>query len=205
MAERKLDDIHKRFILERLAAHEKPQSVVDALEAEFKVSISRQAVQCYDPDTFSGRNLAEEYRTYFHECRTHYERAMKRHTMRSFVFRLDKLRRLLDKAMPENDDDAVNINQALQVLQQARDEDVHLQKTRSGAYAASKVDVTSGGQALGVSSDPRQMSREQLVTAILTGIAEGRIPVNEHLYGISDDDPRLVAARAAAAQLPRGT
>lgn len=200
MAQNKLEDKHKRFIIERLAAHEGPQAIADALEAEFKVSITRQGVQAYDPGTVSGRNLAEEYRKYFYECRTYFERAIKRHAMRSVTFRLDGLRRIYENSIhdvkiPDNET-------AMRALKEARDEDIHLQKTRTGAYAGSKVDVTSGGQALGSATDPRQMTREQLMTAILTGIAEGRIPVNEHLYGIADDDPRLVAARAAAAQLP---
>ncbi len=203
MAERKLDDTHKRFIIERLAAHEGPQDVVDALEAKYQIKISRQAIQCYDPGTFGGRNLADEYRRYFYECRAYFERAIKRHAMRSVAFRLDGLRRVYESSisdvkLPDNE-------MAMRALKEAREEDIHLQKTRAGAYAGSKVDVTSGGQELSVPTDPRQMTREQLMTAILTGIAEGRIPVNEHLYGIADDDPRLVAARAAAAQLPKGT
>ncbi len=189
MAKRKLQDIHKRFVIERLAAHETPQDVADALEAEYKIRITRQSIQAYDPDTLSGRDLCDEHRAYFYECRTYFERAMKRHAMRSVAFRLDGLRRIYENSI--SDVKIPDNGMAMRALKAAREEDVHLQKTRAGAYAGSKADVTSGEQALDVPSDPRQMSREQLEAAILTGIAEGRIPINEHLYGIADDDPRL--------------
>jgi len=64
-----LNDQHKRFILRRLAVFVPPSDVQTEFQEEFGFEVSSTQVAYYDPTNERGRDLAERWRTLFHETR----------------------------------------------------------------------------------------------------------------------------------------
>jgi len=68
----KLDDEQKTFVVQRLACFESARRVAALVKDEFSVTVTPQAVECYDPTTRAGRNLAARWRMLFDETRKTY-------------------------------------------------------------------------------------------------------------------------------------
>lgn len=65
----KLTHEDRRFIVARLAAGATPTQIVDQFQREYGKTITRQAVQHYDPTTAQGRDLDPYYRNLYHSIR----------------------------------------------------------------------------------------------------------------------------------------
>lgn len=59
----------KAFIVQGLASFDTPSQVVEAVKAEFGLTLTPQNVQSYDPTKFSGRKLATKWRVLFEKAR----------------------------------------------------------------------------------------------------------------------------------------
>ncbi len=50
----KLKDEHKAFLVQRLAVFDSPKQAAEALKAEYRVEISPQGAEAYDPEKRAG-------------------------------------------------------------------------------------------------------------------------------------------------------
>jgi len=62
----------KAFIVRSLAQFMEPSQVVEAVKENFKIDVSRQQVECYDPTKVAGADLSQEFIDMFHEARKKY-------------------------------------------------------------------------------------------------------------------------------------
>lgn len=62
----------KAFIVRSLAQFMEPSQVVEAVKENFKIDVSRQQVECYDPTKVAGADLSQEFVDMFHEARKKY-------------------------------------------------------------------------------------------------------------------------------------
>lgn len=62
----------KAFIVRSLARFMEPSQVVEAVKENFKIDVSRQQVECYDPTKVAGADLSQEFIDMFHEARKKY-------------------------------------------------------------------------------------------------------------------------------------
>lgn len=65
MAEGKLSEAEKAFVVQALACFDSPSAVVDAVRKEFGKTINRQSIEAYDPGKKAGANLAAKWRELF--------------------------------------------------------------------------------------------------------------------------------------------
>lgn len=76
---RRLTDIHRAFIVQRLARFHTPKEAADALREEYGVSITPQSAEAYDPHKRAGRNIVRKWRTLFEDTRASYLTDFKNH------------------------------------------------------------------------------------------------------------------------------
>jgi hypothetical protein len=69
MADAKLTDEVKTFIVQALACFDTPSQVVAAVNHEFGLTITRQSVEKYDPTKVAGAKVAPKWRTLFEAAR----------------------------------------------------------------------------------------------------------------------------------------
>lgn len=69
MPSHKLTTAHKTYVVQRLAAHDTPQEIATALQAEFGVTITPACVRYYDPTSYPGRRLSARWKHLFVETR----------------------------------------------------------------------------------------------------------------------------------------
>ncbi len=65
----KLKDAHKAFMVQRLAVFDSPKQAAEALMAEYRVEISPQGAEAYNPQKRAGRRLSERWRELFKTIR----------------------------------------------------------------------------------------------------------------------------------------
>ncbi len=65
----KLKDEHKAFVVQRLAVFDSPKQAAEALKAEYRVEISPQGAEAYDPGKRAGRRLSKRWRALFETIR----------------------------------------------------------------------------------------------------------------------------------------
>ncbi len=68
----RLKKYEKAFIVRSLAQFMEPSQVVEAVKEDFKVDVSRQQVECYDPTKVAGADLSQEFIDMFNEARKEY-------------------------------------------------------------------------------------------------------------------------------------
>ena len=68
----RLKKVEKIFIVRSLAQFMEPSLVVEAVKENFKIDVSRQQVECYDPTKTAGADLSQELVDLFHEARKKY-------------------------------------------------------------------------------------------------------------------------------------
>ena len=68
----RLKKAEKVFIVRSLAQFMEPSLVVEAVKENFKIDVSRQQVECYDPTKTAGADLSQELVDLFHEARKKY-------------------------------------------------------------------------------------------------------------------------------------
>lgn len=64
-----MTDEVKAFVIQALASFDSPTQVVEAVKAEYGITTTPQAVQCYDPTKYSGRKLSPKWRVLFENAR----------------------------------------------------------------------------------------------------------------------------------------
>jgi hypothetical protein len=98
MAEGKLTDEVKTFIVQALACFDGPSMVARAVKEEFGETITRQSVENYDPNKRAGRDLADKWRALFEETRKAFLEDTATIGISHRAVRLRALQRMAEKA-----------------------------------------------------------------------------------------------------------
>ncbi|NIE98478.1 DUF2280 domain-containing protein [Pantoea sp. Acro-805] len=88
----------KAFIVQALACYDTPSQVVDEVQKEFKLKISRQQVESHDPTKASGKGLAEKWVELFKATRTRFQTEITDIPIANKAYRLRALDRMMTKA-----------------------------------------------------------------------------------------------------------
>ncbi len=113
----RLDDSIKTRIVQALACYDPPAQVVAAVKDEFDVVVTRQQVQCYDPEKVAGRELAKRWSDLFFATREAFLRDAASVPIANQSFRLRALQRLYEQASTRG-----NVALAAAALEQAAKE-----------------------------------------------------------------------------------
>lgn len=98
MAQAKLSDQVKTFIVQGLACFDSPSVVAKAVKDEFGEVITRQSVEGYDPNKRAGKDLAAKWRLLFEETRKTFLEDTSKIGISHRAVRLRALQRMADKA-----------------------------------------------------------------------------------------------------------
>jgi len=66
---RVLNDIHRSYIVQQLACFLSPSETAEAVNEEFGIVVSRQAMERYDPHKHAGRRIAQRWKDLFEHTR----------------------------------------------------------------------------------------------------------------------------------------
>jgi len=72
MPRKTLTDEHKTWVVQRLAAYDKPRAIARELAEKFGVTVTHHAIATYDPGRGAGRDLAQRWRALFARERAAY-------------------------------------------------------------------------------------------------------------------------------------
>jgi hypothetical protein len=117
MAKGKLTDGVKTFIVQSLACFDSPSVVVDAVKREYGETITRQAVEGYDPNKKAGANLSVKWRALFEETRKTFLEDTATIAISHRAVRLRALQRMSEKAEHQG-----NMVLAASLMKQAAEE-----------------------------------------------------------------------------------
>lgn len=117
MAQGKLAEEVKTFIVQALACFDSPSTVVTAVRQEFGETITRQTVEGYDPTKRAGRACAAKWRALFEETRKAFLEDTSRIGISHRAVRLRALQRMSEKAETQG-----NMVLASSLLEQAAKE-----------------------------------------------------------------------------------
>jgi hypothetical protein len=98
MAKGKLSEEVKTYIVQAIACFDTPSTVVAAVKAEFGETITRQAVEGWDPGKKAGANVAPKWRALFEETRKAFLEDTSRIAISHRAVRLRALQRMADRA-----------------------------------------------------------------------------------------------------------
>ncbi|MEV5031624.1 DUF2280 domain-containing protein [Sphingobium sp. LMC3-1-1.1] len=98
MAETRLSEDVKTFIVQALACFDTPSQVVEAVNQEFKIQISRQSVEKYDPTKVAGAKVAPKWRALFEQARKAFIEDTSQIAIAHRATRLRALQRMAAKA-----------------------------------------------------------------------------------------------------------
>lgn len=107
----------KAFIVQALACFDTPSQVVESVQKEFGVVVTRQQVETHDPTKTSGKGLAKRWVTLFEDTRNRFREETADIPIANRAYRLRALNRFVEKA-----ETTKNIGLALQILEQAAKE-----------------------------------------------------------------------------------
>jgi hypothetical protein len=107
----------KAFIVQALACFDTPSQVVEAVQKEYGLTITRQQVETHDPTKTSGKCLAKRWVTLFEDTRNRFREETADIPIANRAYRLRALNRFVEKA-----ETTKNIGLALQILEQAAKE-----------------------------------------------------------------------------------
>jgi hypothetical protein len=110
------DDV-KAFIVQALACFDKPTQVVTSVKEQFKLDVTRQQVETYDPTKYAGRTLNIKWRTLFNDTRKRFREETAEIGIANRAARLRALDRMADKAESKG-----NLPLAMQIIEQAAKE-----------------------------------------------------------------------------------
>jgi len=88
----------KAYIVQALACFDTPSQVVESVQAEFKVKITRQQVEAYDPTKASGKALASRWVEMFNATRERFQNEISDIPIANKAYRLRALDRMMTKA-----------------------------------------------------------------------------------------------------------
>lgn len=122
----------KAFIVQALACFDTPSQVVEAVQKEYGVAITRQQVETHDPTKTSGKCLAKRWVTLFNDTRQRFRDDTADIPIANRAFRLRALGRMAERA-----EGMKNMALAAQLLEQAA-------KETGGTYTnKQQVDLSS--------------------------------------------------------------
>lgn len=98
MAKGKLSIEVQTFVVQSLACFDSPSVVVAAVKQEYGETITRQAVEGYDPNKKAGANLADKWRQLFEETRKAFLEDTSKIAISHRAVRLRALQRMAEKA-----------------------------------------------------------------------------------------------------------
>ncbi len=98
MAKGKLSVEVQTFVVQSLACFDSPSVVVAAVKQEYGETITRQAVEGYDPNKRAGRALAAKWRALFDETRKAFLEDTSKIAISHRAVRLRALQRMAEKA-----------------------------------------------------------------------------------------------------------
>ncbi len=98
MAGKKLEDAHKRYIVEGLACFVSHAEIIEGLNVNFGVEVTWQQLQRYDPTKANGATLGKEYRELFETSRQSYVQNLGNIGIANTAFRLEALGRMAREA-----------------------------------------------------------------------------------------------------------
>ncbi|WP_312990901.1 DUF2280 domain-containing protein [Atlantibacter hermannii] len=107
----------KAYIVQALACFDTPSQVVESVQAEFQVKITRQQVEAYDPTKASGKALASRWVEMFNATRTRFQKEIADIPIANKAYRLRVLQRMSMTA-----ENMKNIGMTAQLLEQAAKE-----------------------------------------------------------------------------------
>jgi len=117
MVKPNISEAAKTFIVQSLACFDTPSVVAAALQAEYGVTISRQAIEGYDPTKAAGARVANRWKEVFDATREAYLVDLAKIGISHKAVRLRVLQRMVDKA-----EDKGNSALVAQMLEQAAKE-----------------------------------------------------------------------------------
>ncbi|SFX17407.1 hypothetical protein SAMN03159390_00625 [Pseudomonas sp. NFACC49-2] len=107
----------KAFIVQALACFDTPSQVVEAVQKEYGVTVTRQQVETHDPTKTSGKGLAAKWQTLFHDTRKRFREETAEIPIANRAYRLRAMNRFVERA-----ESMKNIGLAMQILEQAAKE-----------------------------------------------------------------------------------
>ena len=149
----------KAFIVQALACFDTPSQVVEAVQKEYGVTITRQQVETHDPTKTSGKCLAKRWVTLFHDTRQRFRDDTADIPIANRAFRLRALGRMAERA-----ESMKNMALAAQLLQQAA-------KETGGTYTnKQQVDLSSSDGSM-TPKAPQQVD-QALVSALVDKLVD---------------------------------
>lgn len=129
----------RAFIVQELACFDTPSQIVDSVQKEFKVQVTRQQVASHDPTKVAGKGLAQKWVDLFNHTRDRFLNEISDIPIANKAYRLRVLQR-----MSTNAENMKNIGMTAQLLEQAAKEcgDAYTNKQKvehSGGLAVSSV------------------------------------------------------------------
>lgn len=129
----------KAYIIQMLACYDTPSQVVEAVQKDFGITITRQQVETHDPTKISGKGLAQKWVDLFNRTRDRFLNEISDIPIANKAYRLRALDRMMTKA-----ESMRNMALAASLMEQAAKEcgDAYTNKHKvehSGALAVSSV------------------------------------------------------------------
>ncbi|HIG8794962.1 TPA: DUF2280 domain-containing protein [Raoultella terrigena] len=107
----------RAFIIQELACFDTPSQIVESVQKEFKVQVTRQQVASHDPTKAAGKGLAKKWVDLFNELRDRFLNEISDIPIANKAYRLRVLQR-----MSTNAENMKNIGMTAQLLEQAAKE-----------------------------------------------------------------------------------
>lgn len=86
----------KLFIVRSLAVFNTPKETVDAVNEEFKIKVSSQQCERYDPTKRAGQDLSKDLVEEFHETRKLFKENLENIPVANKVYRLQKMQNIIN-------------------------------------------------------------------------------------------------------------
>lgn len=113
----KLNDAHRRCIVQALACWDTPTEVSELLREQFGIDVPRTHVAQYDPTKVAGQKLAKKWRELFDATRDRFRQEVAEIPIADQAFRLRALGKIYDRHISRG-----NVVGAAAVLEQAAKE-----------------------------------------------------------------------------------
>ncbi|HCB0318424.1 TPA: DUF2280 domain-containing protein [Klebsiella pneumoniae] len=107
----------RAFIIQELACFDTPSQIVESVQKEFKVQVTRQQVASHDPTKAAGKGLAKKWVDLFNELRDRFLNEISDIPIANKAYRLRVLQR-----MSTTSENMKNIGMTAQLLEQAAKE-----------------------------------------------------------------------------------
>jgi len=107
----------KAFIIQAVACFDTPSQVVESVQKEFGIHVTRQQVESHDPTKVSGKALAKKWVELFHATRDRFQNEISDIPIANKAYRLRALDRMATKT-----EGMKNFALASQIIEQAAKE-----------------------------------------------------------------------------------